>query len=733
MKRYGWLLVCCLFLSIGMLWAADEPDLHMLQQKAAQSRDMEGYVGVCKYLYQTEENPELLLLYADSIHQLATKSKKPEQLVEYYIGASEGNFIKGDFQQGYALKRKAIALAEKVGLKFAISQSCCDMGYYCNVDARYDSARYYFRKGLEAGEDLSEAGEACRTMLTNYASSFLFEGKTDSALVYTIRASERSAADKDTAMLIENLNQLGTIYRRKKDLENCIANFEQALHLCELRGNHNAVAFIYGNIATAYCDWNRPGDAIPFSEKAVEYALKTGNKRRIGTCYVNLGAIQTRLVQMRAEGIATLLKAIPILEEVNDRRLLCDAYNYLVNAYRMDGNLNQAMYYLQKLDKLAHEMQTDAERFRYYQAKAGLLQESENYTEAIVYYRRIIDMLRSGYKDTRDYEHYKRLADCYLAVNNSSQAYEFLTQAYALRDSAFHIEQTEQLSEYSVKYQTKEKELEIVTLRREQLEQETYMLRHRIIVGSVISLLGILLLGSLYARQRQRARIAVLANAANEKEREFLELQKETEQRLTRKYIDGLESERERMATELHDDVCNSLLALEMNIRTISGEESSDLSEQLGLLSNTRERLRTLSHELMPPAFQYATLDEMLGDYVLHLALPEGMYAEYHSTENVDWNIIPKAVGFECYRIVQEAVSNAVKYASSARIQVKLALENKNLSILVIDDGKGFDMSKKTKGIGLHTIWQRAETIGAKVELTSAPGEGTRLRVNVII
>ena len=66
------------------------------------------------------------------------------------------------------------------------------------------------------------------------------------------------------------------------------------------------------------------------------------------------------------------------------------------------------------------------------------------------------------------------------------------------------------------------------------------MLRHRIIVGSVISLLGILLLGSLYARQRQRARIALLANAACEKEREFLELQKETEQRLTRKYIDGL-------------------------------------------------------------------------------------------------------------------------------------------------------------------------------------------------
>jgi len=733
MKCHGWLLVCCLFFSIGMLCAGNEPDLNELRQKASLARDLDGYVQVCKYLYLTEEDPDLLLLYADSIHQLAVYDKRPELLVEYYTWASEGYFIKGDFEQGYALKRKAIALAEKSELKFSITQACCDMGYYCNADARYDSARYYFHKGLKAGEGLPDAEEACRTMLTNYASSFLFEGKTDSALVYTLRASERSAADKDTAMLIENLNQLGTIYRRQKDLENCIVSFEQALRLCELRGNHGAVAFIYGNIATAYCDWNRLGDAIPFSEKAVEYALKSGNKRRIGTCYVNLGAIQARVESMRAEGIATLLKAIPILEQVNDRRQLCNVYNYLVNAYRLDGHLDMATQYLQKLDKLAHELQTDAERFRYYQAKAALLQESRNYAEAVTYYRRMVEMLRGGYKDTRDYEHYKNLSECYLALNNSSLAYEYLTQAYALRDSAFHTEQTEQLSEYSVKYQTKEKELEIVTLRREQLEQETYMLRHRIIVGSVIALLVIALLGLFYVRQRQRAKIAVLANAASEKEREFLELQKETEQRLARKYIDGLESERERMATELHDDVCNSLLALEMNIRTISGEENTELGNQLGLLGSTRERLRTLSHELMPPAFQYATLDEMLADYVLHLSLPVNMHVEYHSTEGADWNRIPKSIGFECYRIVQEAVSNAVKYAGRACVRVELALENNNLSILVTDDGNGFDMSKKTKGIGLRTIWQRTETIGAKVELTSAPGEGTRLEISVII
>ena len=102
------------------------------------------YVKVCKLLYQTEEDPDLLLSYADSIHQLAIDSGKPEIFIEYYIWLSEGYFIKGDFEQGYALKRKAIDLAEKAGLRFTIAQACCDMGYYCNADACYDSARLLF-------------------------------------------------------------------------------------------------------------------------------------------------------------------------------------------------------------------------------------------------------------------------------------------------------------------------------------------------------------------------------------------------------------------------------------------------------------------------------------------------------------------------------------------------------------------------------------------------------------
>lgn len=721
-----------LFLPLNILQASETVGLSELCSRAALQKDLKSYSDVCNHLYQTEDNPDLLLLYADSIRQVGLRTKNADCFIEHYMWSSEAHFQKSDFAGGYTLKRKAIALAERAKRRLYLVNNCSDIGYYFNVDTRYDSARYYFKKGMAASEDISELAQSYRTMLTNYASSYLLQGETDSALVYTNLAKERSIQDRDTAMLIENLNQLGTLYRRKKNLEASIGNFEEALHLCEVQKNFRTAAFIYGNIATVYCDWERPKEAIPFSEKALEYALKTGNPQMQGVCYVNLGAIQCNIEELRKDGIATLKKAIPLLMEVNNKRRLCEVYGYLSGAYRNLGKLDAATIYLERLEQLSDELQTDVERYRYYRVKADLLQAKMQYREALQYYQRVVGMLDAGYRDARDYEHYASLARCYAAIHDENKAYACYSKAYQLLDSNFHKKYVERLSDYSAKYKTKEKELEITRLRQKELERKTELLHKRVTYGVIIIALVILLLGLLYGRQRQKARLAVLAQAAGEKERQFLALQKETEQRLARKYIDGLESERERMATELHDDVCNNLLALEMNIRTLaSGDKAMD--KQMGLLEETRERLRNISHELMPPAFQYATVDEMLADYVQHVALQETTRTTYRSTENADWNVVPREVGFEVYRIVQEAVSNAIKYAGASEIKVELKLEDGRLSVVVADDGKGFEVHKKTKGVGLRTIIQRAETIGAEISLNSAPGEGTCIELIVRI
>lgn len=257
------------------------------------------------------------------------------------------------------------------------------------------------------------------------------------------------------------------------------------------------------------------------------------------------------------------------------------------------------------------------------------------------------------------------------------------------------------------------------------------MAHHHVLLSFILGLFLILLLLLLYVRQRQRVYLAKLDQIVSEQKRQYLILQKDTERRLTRKYIDGLESERERIARELHDDVCNHLLAFEMKIRSLPEKTCEAVEEQLELLKTVRERLRNISHELMPPAFQYATIDEMLSDYIGHLSLPKRMAAEYRSTKETDWEQVPQEIGFELYRIVQEAVGNAVKYAEATCIRVELSLEGKRLSLLVADNGKGFDSYRKMKGVGLRTIRKRTELIGGEMELDTTRGTGMRVSVNL--
>lgn len=724
-------IFCLLLCLLGFGTAVRAEKLDELRRQAAVQRTFEAYSAVCRYCYSEGKSADILSIYADSIRMVGFHTKSSECFIEYYSWKSEAAFLEGDFKKGYALKRAAIALSERTKDRTYLAECAGDMGYYYNVDAQYDSARYYLKKGLLASEGMPALREGYRTMLTNYASSFLFEGHTDSALIYTKHAREVSEADRDTAMLIENLNQLGTIYRRQKRLSECLSYFGEAVRLCELQDNFRTAAYIYGNLATVYTEWNQQDMAEEMSKVAVEYARKIGDNQMTGICLSNLGIIQCHVDSSRQEGIDHLLEAVVLLRKVNNRRRLCEAYSFLANAFVQQGEEKRAADYLEKLEALTSEMRTDVEFYRYYRVKGVILQSQGRYAEAVAYYQKQVLMLQRGYYDTQDYEVYADLSECYHALHQEAKSRQYLQKAYALRDSTFLEENMSQLSYFSAKYGMKEKELMITRLEQAQLEERAKALERRIFLGIVISALLFVLFLLLYARQRQKVKIARLAQAAGEKEQQFLTLQKETERRLTQRYIEGLESERTRIATELHDDVCNSLLALSMDVRTSEVAASGRLDRQLDLLEKARQRVRHISHELMPPVFQYATLNEMLSDYVNHLHLPSGMSVTYVSTEGVDWTRLPQSLCFEFYRIVQEAVGNAVKYAEASLIQVSLTFGQGVASVQVVDNGHGFDVNRKSKGIGLRTIAQRVKAIGGSLILESSSGKGTLVKASV--
>lgn len=187
-----------------------------------------------------------------------------------------------------------------------------------------------------------------------------------------------------------------------------------------------------------------------------------------------------------------------------------------------------------------------------------------------------------------------------------------------------------------------------------------------------------------------------------------------TRKLMDERYIEGQENERTRLAKELHDSVANQLLAVEMKLST------DGLTPQaMELLNESREQVRHVSHELLPPEFTHHTIDEILTQYAAQIDGVRKCTVTYTSTpDNADWSFIPKQEAMEIYRIVQEAVSNALKHSEASMVSIGLHLDEKrNLMMIVSDNGIGQDSKDETTdGIGIRTIRQRAEAIGGRIE-----------------
>jgi len=201
----------------------------------------------------------------------------------------------------------------------------------------------------------------------------------------------------------------------------------------------------------------------------------------------------------------------------------------------------------------------------------------------------------------------------------------------------------------------------------------------------------------------------------------------EARRQAQRSYLDGQERERSRLAKELHDGVSNQLLAIEMRLR----DEGSLSPNTIRMLSASREQVRRVSHGLLPPEFEHSTLDDVLASYAAEMNGVNGCSVSY-SSEPADahWHIVEPPVALEVYRIVQEAVSNAMNHGQATVVSIGLHLEGAtDLTVIVSDNGAAIDTtatdgSTTSGGIGQRSMQQRAAALGAIFDYRHYPFGG---------
>lgn len=204
--------------------------------------------------------------------------------------------------------------------------------------------------------------------------------------------------------------------------------------------------------------------------------------------------------------------------------------------------------------------------------------------------------------------------------------------------------------------------------------------------------------------------------------------QREFENAIAETQIEIREQTLRNISWELHDNIGQLLTLAKIQLHQLA-DTNDNVSEVSDTISKSLTELRALSKLINPDALKNIMLPEALSLEVARFNRLN--FIEATLRINGDEEIIDDKAEIILFRILQEFFSNTIKHAKASKLDVTLTYENKVLTIIAKDNGKGFDKSvdKPNKGIGLQNMKSRGKLIGAEIELESELEKGTKLTI----
>lgn len=205
----------------------------------------------------------------------------------------------------------------------------------------------------------------------------------------------------------------------------------------------------------------------------------------------------------------------------------------------------------------------------------------------------------------------------------------------------------------------------------------------------------------------------------------------EEQKNFTQAMLIGQERERNHIAQELHDNVTQLLVGTKLQLN-LTGAQHEDLKEALRypteLVGTSIEEIRALCRKMVTPL-----KDKRLKDLVLELLkeLNQHTGIQTHFDFQMEGKPLPDDLKLNSYRIIQELVNNIMKYAEAGQVHIDIKGNQEFLTIVVTDDGVGFDTHKKREGIGISNIINRAQSFGGVITIESSPGKGCKTSIRI--
>lgn len=466
--------------------------------------------------------------------------------------------------------------------------------------------------------------------------------------------------------------------------------------------NPKGLAFVYSNYTNIYAAIGDKKKAIENADKSIESYKKIDNIYNVYIGLINKISIYEYLGDTRKEVLVDSVYQAFVNDKDQSAVLKMKIYNFKAENLVNQNKLVDAKIMLDKLKKVVDEINSEDLTKEYIVTQALYeLKKTAKYSN--------ISDIKNTLPQLITNQQYEK-ANMFLGVlqkdaienKDYKSALQYEKEKKVIDDSIGNVVERVKIAELETKYQTEKKEQQIEL-------QKTVILNKNTTIALLASLfIGMLLIVLVYVfRQKQKK----------------LKLEKQNAQQYTKQLLEKTEEERKRIASDLHDSVSHELLSLKNSF------------EQKTEITNTKidaiiDDIRIISRNLHPIMFDKIGLKGSVEQLVERTQSVN----DFMVTAEVEYaNSLSNSDELQLYRIIQEALSNIIKYANAIAAKITILEKNNTIFIEIKDNGKGFNVSEKLNGknaFGLHNIIERSRAIGGEARIYSDKN-GTIINIEI--
>lgn len=651
------------------------------------------YMQLIDFYFQNQkDSAEVYILKTIEI------SESIEALKETYIHAllkyAQLFIVKGDYPKSQQFYEKAWKIMKNEYNYFLYNKYYGDYGVLNFYQGDFKSAKDNFAKALALAEKEKNEIDQLR-YLNNKALAMSYLGEANTSLDVHQKAIALAQKLNDSTSLGKSFNNIGLIYEDMKEYQKALEFYHQALEIKKNGKSKIDIANSLYNVAAMYKEIGKKSKDTLLYLKAEDYydkALKIGKEINYGKIilFTKTGMAQLATVRNQPKKAIEIYKiVVNEAKKANDNQTLRVTYLNLGVNYKLINNIKEAERYLLLAQPLIEKAKNPAD----------LAKLNKN--------------LALLYEQKRDFK----------------KAYSHLLAQKNLEEKLTENSLQEKISNFEVKYNTEKKEKEIIAQKKQLLEQELTIKNrelYAILISAILIILGIVFF-AVYKR--------------NQIKREQLKKEIDLKDALaTITTQNRLQEQRLRISRDLHDNIGSQLTFIISsldNLKYISKNTNEKLKDKLSSISSfTGDTIHQLRDTIWAMNKNEISIDDLhtrILSFIekAKLAVPEINFDTESSIDN--HHNFSSLSGINIFRVIQEAINNAIKYANCNSIDIKLTKKEDLFMAIIKDNGKGFNMSGITIGNGFYNMEKRMTEIGGSVEIESKEKIGTKITIEVLL